>query len=206
MGGARLIALMIVAWSTGAWADDETPVKHGKRTRNRYFKGRVATVLQKEPLSRPSGTLDIENINNGERLFVNIFNPDGTYNATSLDQLNHLWRCRRTNHERSIEPALFEVLSHVYDKFGQPIQLYSGHRMNSESYHYKGSASDIHIDKVPLVKLRQFVESLDTGGMGVGIYPRSGFIHVDIRPPPSYRWVDRSPPGGRRRASKKPVS
>jgi hypothetical protein len=28
--------------------------------------------------------------------------------------------------------------------------------------------------------------------MGVGWYPRVGFVHVDVRPPPSYRWIDYS--------------
>ena len=42
-----------------------------------------------------------------------------------------------------------------------------------------------------------YAESLDAGGMGIGIYPRSGFIHVDFRAPgePSYRRTDYSPPG-----------
>jgi hypothetical protein len=42
--------------------------------------------------------------------------------------------------------------------------------------------------------------------MGVGLYPTSGFIHVDFRAPgePSYRWTDYSGPGGgHRKASKK---
>ena len=43
--------------------------------------------------------------------------------------------------------------------------------------------------------LRNFVKGLDTGGMGIGIYPHAGFIHVDVRPEPSFRWVDYSPPG-----------
>ena len=30
------------------------------------------------------------------------------------------------------------------------------------------------------------------GGMGVGIYPNSEFVHIDVRPPPSFRWVDYS--------------
>ncbi len=28
--------------------------------------------------------------------------------------------------------------------------------------------------------------------MGIGIYPRSQFVHIDVRPPPSYRWIDYS--------------
>ena len=30
--------------------------------------------------------------------------------------------------------------------------------------------------------------------MGIGIYPRSQFVHIDVRSPPSYRWIDYSPP------------
>ena len=30
--------------------------------------------------------------------------------------------------------------------------------------------------------------------MGIGLYPRSGFVHIDVRSPPSYRWIDYSPP------------
>jgi hypothetical protein len=26
----------------------------------------------------------------------------------------------------------------------------------------------------------------------VGLYPRSEFVHVDVRPLPSYRWIDYS--------------
>ena len=28
--------------------------------------------------------------------------------------------------------------------------------------------------------------------MGVGWYPKVGFVHVDVRQPPSYRWIDYS--------------
>ena len=43
-------------------------------------------------------------------------------------------------------------------------------------------------------KIEAFAETLDTGGMGIGIYPRGQFVHIDVRPLPSYRWVDYSPP------------
>jgi hypothetical protein len=36
------------------------------------------------------------------------------------------------------------------------------------------------------------VETLDSGDMGIGFYPRRGFVHVDIRAR-SARWVDTSP-------------
>ena len=39
-------------------------------------------------------------------------------------------------------------------------------------------------------KIEAFAETLDRGGMGIGIYPRSQFVHIDVRSPPSYRWID----------------
>ena len=41
--------------------------------------------------------------------------------------------------------------------------------------------------------------------MGVGLYPTSGFIHVDFRAPgePSYRWTDYSGPSHGKKKSKK---
>ena len=37
------------------------------------------------------------------------------------------------------------------------------------------------------------LRSLDPGGMGIGIYPRAGFVHVDVRAAPSARWIDNAP-------------
>ena len=68
----------------------------------------------------------------------------------------------------------------------------SGYRnqRHTTSNHYRGSATDIMIAGVSAKRLRAFVETLDSGGMGIGLYPTSGFVHVDVRPPPSYRWID----------------
>src|SRR5262249_34764430 len=40
----------------------------------------------------------------------------------------------------------------------------------------------------------RFADGLDAGGMGVGRYPHSNFVHIDFRAPgePSYRWTDNS--------------
>ena len=144
----------------------------------------------------PSGNIHIRNLFRQEELKVNIYNRDGSYNTDALKQLSHLLRCKRTDTEIPIEPRLFTILSHVYDHFGERrIEVTSGYRnqRKTTSNHYRGSASGIMVNGVPPKVLRAFVESLDAGGIGVGIYPASGFVHVDVRPPPSYRWIDYSP-------------
>ena len=144
----------------------------------------------------PSGNLYLHHSYRNESLKVNIYNRDGSSNVDALKALSHLLRCRRTDTEIAMEPRLFAILSHVYDHFGERrIEVTSGYRnqRRTTSNHYRGSATDIHVPGVAPRQLRAFVETLDAGGMGVGIYPRSGFLHIDVRPPPSYRWIDHSP-------------
>jgi uncharacterized protein YcbK (DUF882 family) len=177
-----------------------TPAKASKKKkRHAVLSGRLATTdeLRDEPLDKPSGHIELYAVNFGETVAVDIYNDDGSYNQDALDQLNHFWRCKRTNTEKAIEPKLYEMLSRIYDHFGKRLELVSGFRnqKRTSSFHFHGSASDIRIAGVPDKVLHKFVTGLDTGGMGIGIYPRAGFIHVDIRPEPSYRWTDYSPPG-----------
>jgi uncharacterized protein YcbK (DUF882 family) len=177
-----------------------TKASHKKRHRGHaVLSGRLATQdeLRDTPLDKPSGHIELYAVNFGETLAIDLYNSDGSYNQDSLDQLNHFWRCKRTNTEKAIDPKLYEMLSRVYDHFGKRLELVSGFRnqKRTSSFHFHGSASDIRIAGVPDKMLHKYVESLDTGGMGIGIYPRAGFIHVDIRPEPSYRWIDYSPPG-----------
>lgn len=212
MPTARLIATatlgLALACATVARADAPTaepehaaPVKHKrkKHARGPVFQGRLATLaeLRDEPLDKPSGRISLYAVNFRESLDVNIYNEDGSFNEDALDQLNHLWRCKRTDTEKSINPRLYEMLSRIYDHFGRRIELVSGFRnqKRTSSFHFHGSASDIRIPGISDKELRDYAASLDVGGMGIGIYPRAGFIHVDIRPEPSYRWTDYSPPG-----------
>jgi uncharacterized protein YcbK (DUF882 family) len=182
-------------------ATSSTAKGKGKRKRRAkaVFSGRLASAeeLRDDPLDRPSGKIELYAVNFGETVSVNIYNEDGTYNADALDQLNHFWRCKRTGTEKAIDPRLYAMLSRIYDHFGKRIELISGFRnqKRTSSFHFHGSASDIRIAGVDEKVVHKYVESLDTGGMGIGIYPRGHFVHVDIRPEPSYRWVDYSPPG-----------
>ncbi len=212
--------VMMVAFGTAsARADAPTaepehaaPVKKSRRkhARGPVFSGRLASAgeLRDEPLEKPSGHIELYAVNFRESLEVDLYNEDGSFNEDALDQLNHLWRCKRTDTEKAINPRLFEMLSRVFDHFGRRIELVSGFRNQKHvtSFHFHGSASDIRIPGISDKELQKFVQSLDVGGMGIGIYPRAGFIHVDIRPEPSYRWVDYSPPGssemGQRKKSK----
>lgn len=151
--------------------------------------------LLAEPAPRPSGELRIYSINYKDEADVNVFNADGSFDVKALAEINHIFKCRRSGLEHDIDTRLVTILSHIYDHFGgKRLELLSGYRFQRRmtSNHFHGTAADIRIPGVNPRKIRSYVESLDAGGMGVGWYPRVGFVHVDVRPPPSYRWIDYS--------------
>lgn len=155
--------------------------------------------LRTTPPPRPSGNIHLYVLFTRESLKVNIYNPDGSYNIEALQAVSHLLRCKRTDAEKEVEPRLLTVLSTIYDHFGERrIEVVSGFRnqRRTSSYHFKGSAIDIRIEGLRPPKIRDYADSLDAGGMGVGLYPRSQFVHVDVRPLPSYRWIDYSSGNG----------
>jgi len=189
-------------------ASSDTPAKKSKarrRGKKRRRSGVTGHLVPEKQLRRrmpppPSGNLHLYRPVEDETLKVNIFNPDGSYNVDAITVASHMLRCRRTDTEKPMEPRLLAILSHVFDHFGERrIDIVSGYRnqRKTTSYHFKATAADIRISGVPAARLKAFVETLDAGGMGIGIYPVTGFVHIDVRPPPSYRWVDyaRSNPG-----------
>ncbi|HTE53187.1 MAG TPA: DUF882 domain-containing protein [Kofleriaceae bacterium] len=202
----------------------------GKKRRGAFTGHGVDGVeLRKEAVPLPSGDVWVYAVNLREDVRVNIYRRDtaGTvvmkdedgagpgeatpqFDEQALASLDHIFRCKRTGETRAVDPRLYQTLSTIYDKFGgKRVELVSGFRFQREegSRHYHASAMDIRVPGVSIRQLRDFADSLDTGGMGVGIYPRAGFVHVDWRAPgePSFRWTDRSKPhdGGGKRPSRR---
>lgn len=181
-------------------ASSSASKRSSKQSRRRKSKvvGHVVpdAELRTDPLDPPSGHLELYNLNSGEEADLEIFNDDGSYDVEELAEATHILRCKRTDTEKPIDPRLIAILSHIYDHFGKPLQIVSGYRNQRKqtSFHFKGSASDIRIDGVPPKKIVEFANTLDAGGMGIGLYPRAKFVHVDVRPAPSYRWIDNARP------------
>lgn len=94
-----------------------------------------------------------------------------------------------------VPDRLIRLLVRVSDTFGgRPLRIVSGYRTSSfyaDSHHKRSEAVDFSIPGVPNVILRQYLLLLD--GVGVGFYPRSSFVHLDVRDCPT-QWVDYSGP------------
>lgn len=95
-----------------------------------------------------------------------------------------------------IHSRLIKLIAKVSDKFGgRPLRIVSGYRTRSHSAtsrHKTGRAVDFSIPGVPNRVLRDYVRTFSN--VGVGYYPNSSFIHLDVRSKSTY-WIDYSGPG-----------
>lgn len=96
---------------------------------------------------------------------------------------------------RELHPELLERLQRLGAAFdGRVIEILSGYRPSSAptSRHHHGRALDLRVRGVDREPVRDALVGL--ARTGVGWYPRSVFVHVDVRDERTY-WVDESAPG-----------
>jgi len=108
----------------------------------------------------------------------------------------HVLFDHRNGEEAEIAGRLVRLLVQVSETFGgRPINVVSGYRRTSfamESRHLHGAACDLWIEGVPNLALFAFLSSL--AHVGVGYYPNSSFVHLDVRGTKAI-WVDLAGPG-----------
>jgi uncharacterized protein YcbK (DUF882 family) len=200
------------------------PKKKAKPARKRaVFSGANApkSSFRTTPLEKPSGNLWIKAANQNVELKVQLYKKDGSFDHAVLAQLDDMFRCLATGEVRAINTDVYEHLSRIQDHFsGKQIEMYSSFRYTdrSSSRHFHASAADFKIPGISIYEIKKFAETLDGGHMGIGVYPRGQFVHIDVRAPgePSFRWTDYSGPGsvmkkskrkpGRTQPARKPVS
>jgi uncharacterized protein YcbK (DUF882 family) len=142
-------------------------------------------------------------LNTQERVELTALGARGGFSARDLDRAAHLLREPASGNEHPIEPRVLDVLYRIQTHFGaQEIRIISGYRTPAAiasshgSNHGRGRAIDIVVPGATDDDVAKLAREM--GFMGVGIYPVSGFVHVDVRDR-SYFWIDASGPGGRNR-------
>lgn len=141
----------------------------------------------------PERTLSIYNLHTGENLKTAYW-VQGEYIPESLTDINHLLRDFRNNEIKPIHLGLLNLLHDITQRLGtsKPIQLISGYRspatnaqlharssgVAKHSLHMDAMAADIRIPGHDLSELHKVAMAMQGGG--VGYYPKSDFVHVDI--------------------------
>lgn len=130
----------------------------------------------------------------GERIDV-VYRRGETYVAGALDRLDRFLRDSRTGEVHHYDPRVFDLLADLQDAMAVPnaeFQIICGYRtprtneflrthtsgVARNSLHMQAEAIDIRVPGVSTLKLRDMALKLARGG--VGYYPQSGFIHVDV--------------------------
>ncbi len=133
------------------------------------------------------------NLHTGESLQA-IYWDQGRYVPDALAAVNKVLRDYRTGDEHMMDPRLLDLLSTVHGKVGckAPFQVISGYRsaktnamlhersgqVAGKSLHMEGMAIDVRVEGVGLEYLHK--AALTQGRGGVGFYPTSNFVHMDV--------------------------
>ena len=139
-------------------------------------------------------TFELRSVNTLESVTVRYV--DGVLDPASRQQVDHVMRCLRTERAKPIDPRLVDALRDIAREVGGRLDLVSGYRApmswHDHNYHNRGQAADIRVPGMPARKLRDVARKL--GVRGVGWYPTTNMIHVDVRDDPYY-WIDWSASG-----------
>jgi len=143
----------------------------------------------------PERSLSLYNPNTKEALDT-IYWSKGNYVRKALADISHIMRDRRTGEIKPIDTHLLDLLHTIgmQLKTQEPFHIMSGYRTPQtnallrkcgiaaaeNSFHMQGKAVDICLPRCGLSSLRRVSINLRSGG--VGYYPCSGFVHVDVGP------------------------
>jgi uncharacterized protein YcbK (DUF882 family) len=141
----------------------------------------------------PERTLALYNLHTGETLKTAYW-VQGEYVSEALSEINHILRDFRTEEILPIDTGLLDLLHDLHNNTGARgmLHIISGYRspatnarlrenshgVAGHSLHMVGKAADIRVPGYSLASLRQAAVGLKGGG--VGYYPDSDFVHVDV--------------------------
>jgi uncharacterized protein YcbK (DUF882 family) len=173
-----------------------TPPKYAQ-----YVKSWHTPTPNKAPPVDASGRpmLALFALNTGDRIELPALSERGGFAASLLDRAAFVMRESYSGNEHPIEPRLLDVVYALQTHFNaHEVRMVSGYRTphHGASNHGRGRAMDLVIPGASDEDVAKFAREM--GFVGVGVYPTSGFVHVDVRDR-SYFWVDASGPGRRNR-------
>jgi len=145
-------------------------------------------------------TVVLFQVNRHEALRFRIADDQGRPIRGLQKRMNHFLRCHLTNQQHAMHPRLLRLIYETGRHYpGKRIDVISGYRhptvaKNPHSPHMKGLACDLHVDGVKNTELRDYFRRAFKH-VGVGYYPNSSFVHLDVRDGASAFWIDYSGPG-----------
>jgi uncharacterized protein YcbK (DUF882 family) len=138
-------------------------------------------------------SLAFHNLHTGESLDV-VYWAEGRYLPDAAQSVEYLLRDFHNDKVHTIDPALLDLLGTLRDRLNTraPYLVLSGyrspetnamlHRMSegvaTNSLHLEGRAIDLRVPDRTLADVHRAALAMNAGG--VGYYPRSDFVHIDV--------------------------
>ena len=155
----------------------------------------VRAAFDKVSVGAGARQISFFNTHTGEQM-GSVFWEAGEYRADELRRINHILRDPLTGETKEMDVRLVDLLYRLRQDLAAPtpFHIVCGYRspqtnaalrrgnpgVAARSLHMTGQAVDIRLPGVPLAALRRAALALKAGG--VGYYPQSGFIHLDVGP------------------------
>lgn len=154
-----------------------------------------AARLVRPVATGPARALSFYNLHTDEKLDITYW-CDGQYDRAAWGRINHILRDHYSGDVHVMDLRLIDLVHDLRAHFGndRPVDIISGYRspatnrllrrettgVAKNSYHMRGMAMDIRFGGTPLPRLHSEALALRRGG--VGYYPSSDFVHVDVGP------------------------
>jgi LysM repeat protein len=155
-------------------------------------------ALPGKALAMPT-KITFHRIHTGETKTITLYSSTGKLVPGEYAKFEKMMYDHHTGKKHKIHPRLCYMLKLVAENWpGKVITIYSGYRAynpsqyTKKSKHNLGRAIDFSVDGVSNLKLMKFCRTLEN--VGVGYYPNSYFVHMDVRETSSF-WVDYAGPG-----------
>lgn len=162
---------------------------------------RPPTPAERASWTKEGRPLVIRPIHGGGEFTLRRDPETGEYSAEEHERAMLAFQWKADGAMHPIDERLLTLIHDAATHFKAPyVHLISGYRNRAgrqSSRHNQGRAADIALPGVSDARLAAYFRR--HGYVGVGLYPISGFTHIDVRDR-SYYWVDRSGPGQRARS------
>jgi uncharacterized protein YcbK (DUF882 family) len=148
-------------------------------------------------------------VNHKETFSLRMRDAQGKPIKGNQRRFDRFLRCHHTEAKHAMNPRLMRLLYQTGRHWpGKRLEVVSGFRSpkvakNPHSPHMKGLACDFRVEGVATTDLRDYLRKTFEK-VGVGYYPNSSFVHLDVRKDRSAFWIDYSGPGERAVYSENP--
>jgi hypothetical protein len=189
------VAAITASWPASARAQPAAPLAQPIATQPLAKKDRAAQAKSTQhgpppvPGRKPAKLINVYNFWTKEWLAIDVATPP------ARGTIDRFLRDHFTNRPTGMEPRLVAMIIaaatrfrsdvvHVVSGFRHPkynlILRKKGRQVARDSHHSHGTAIDFFLPGVPTATLEAWARAQRLGG--VGLYPQSGFVHMDTGP------------------------